>query len=339
LVLLAAAGGIGLVGVVLARPAPWRSPELALVLVLAVWPPIALLLYSLLGPDLFVYPRNLSAALPFAGLALGWLLTRPAPPLAAAAVGLAAVAIVAGATMTRQERFHRPNSPALARALDDRLKPGGAVVYYGSGLDPLIMANLLGVYLREHHPVAGAADTVPSLRHALAAADEGEGAVPLALFKHDEPPPVAPGWDQLGWREFVGHPTLILASYTPLSEERYRGLRLAPGRVVGAVDSAVREPGTLNLSGWALTRGARPPAHLLAFVGGRLVAAGVPNRARPDAAKAHGAPTDEVGFMIALPASLDRAARRSIRVFATRGQVESQLPRYCSEEVRVLLGC
>jgi hypothetical protein len=255
------------------------------------------------------------------------------------AVVLAAAALCIGAAMTLQDRFHRPNSPALARALDDRLGPRDAAVYYGPGLDPLIMAQLLSVYLREPHPVEGAAEGGASLRHALARARDGPRAIPLVEFDHGQLPPPAPGWDQLEHRQFAGHPTLVLASYAPLSEQRYRDLRLVPGSAIGAVDSAALANGILTVSGWALTRDSQPVAHMLAFVHGRLLAAGVPNRSRPDAAEVHHVSTDLVGFQLELLGSLDATERGLIRVIATDGRTGAQLPRYCSPQVRQLLGC
>jgi 4-amino-4-deoxy-L-arabinose transferase-like glycosyltransferase len=338
LILLGVAAGLGLLAAVLGRKPPWRPPGVALVALLAVGIPVVLLLYGLAGEDLFVYPRNASSALPFGALAVGWLVTRPSPPLAVAAVGLATVTLVVGAAMTIRDRFHRPDTPAVARALDDRADPRNPIVYYGPGLDPLILGGLLKVYLREPYEVVGANETGPSLRRALARAHRVPGPVSLVQFQHKHPPALAPGWEQLERHEFAGHQTLILSTYLPLSPERYRGFRLAPGRATGAVDSVSKTADGLLLGGWALTRDSHPANHILAFAGGTLVGAGVPNRPRPDVAKSQGLSTDMVGFMLVLP-TLREGQRRSLRVIATAGRAGSPLPRYCAQQVRDLLGC
>ena len=183
LVLLGAGAAIGLAGAIATRAAPWRPPGVALVLLLAATTPIVLLLNALVGDDLFVYPRNMSAALPFVGLGLGWLVTRPPVPVAAVAVALVAVSFGIGAAKTLEDRFHRPNSPAVAHALDDRLAPGESVVYYGPGFDPFIIGDLLRIYYDEHHPARGADPSPGSFSGALERARNGRNAVPVVEFK------------------------------------------------------------------------------------------------------------------------------------------------------------
>jgi hypothetical protein len=334
LVLLGVAAGVGLIGAVLARAARWGSPGVAMVLLLAVTTPIVLLVYGVVAHDLFVYPRNMSAALPFVALGLGWLLTRPAGPLAAVAVALAVVTLVLGAAKTLEDRFHRPNSPAVARELDDRLRPGDPVVYYGSGFNPFIIGDLLRIYLQEHHPVRGANPTAGSLGRALERVHDGSSRpVPVVYFGHEPASPVVAGWDQLQRHVFAGNPALNVSTFARLRAGRYSGLALARGKLRGAVDSATQAEGALSLSGWALTRDSRPADHVLAFVGDRLVAATVPTRPRPDVS------TEEAGFVLDLPASLDKSERASIRVIATDGKAGDVLDRYCSPTLRLLLGC
>jgi hypothetical protein len=187
--------------------------------------------------------------------------------------------------------------------------------------------------------VEGAGDSRASLQEALARARNGSRAIPLVRFDRGGLQPQEPGWDQLEGHEFEGNPPLALASYAPLSEERYRGLRLVPGSAIGGIESAGLEDGILTLSGWALTEGSRPPAHLLAFAGGRLLAASVPNFPRPDVVRVHHTSSDEVGFVLELPGSLTASQRAQIRVIATDGREGARVPRYCSPEVRKLLGC
>jgi hypothetical protein len=339
LVLLGVGAAIGLAGAIATRAAPWRPPGVALVLLLATTTPIVLLLNGLVGDDLFVYPRNMSAALPFVGLAVGWLVTRPPAPLAAIAVALVAVAIGIGAAKTLEDRFHRPNSPAVARALDEQLGPGEKVVYYGPGFDPFVIGDVLRIYYDEHHPASGADLSPGSFSGALERARNGQDAVPVVQFETGVSPPVARGWDELARRSYAGNQTLILATYAPLDAALYRGLSLSGGAKLGAVDSAKQEHGTLTVGGWALTRDLRPVDHVLAYVGKRLVAAGLPNRLRADIGKQHHLANTEVGFQLELPATLDKAERARLLVLGTDGREASVIARYCGADVRFLLGC
>lgn len=338
LVLLAVAAAIGLVGAVAARAAPWRSPRVLLVLLLALGTPLILIVTNAFGDDLLVYPRNMSAALPFVGVLLGWLVTRPPAPVAAVAVALAALAIGIGAAKTLEDRYQRPNSPAVAAAIDERLGAGGTVVYYGYGYDPFILGDLLRLYYAEPHRDRGAVLEEGSLRRALERAGAGGGKVPVVQFGHLAAAPPIAGWDQLARRSYAGSETIVLTSFAPIEPARYRGLEIAPGRVDGAVDSAVEEDGELQLSGWAVTRDSRPVDHVLAYAGSRLVAAGPLNKPRADVAANRHMSSDEVGFLLQLPA-LDRGERARVRVVGTDGGRGSELQRYCSEQVRDLLGC
>jgi 4-amino-4-deoxy-L-arabinose transferase-like glycosyltransferase len=337
LVMLAVAAGLAALGVALARSLPRVSSGAALVLLLGVGPPLVLLVYAQVGEDLFVYPRNMSAAIPFAGLALGWLLTRPALPFAAAAAAVAIVALAIGAGMTLQDRFHRPNSPEVARELDARLGHGGAVVYYGPGLDPLIIGHLLEIYLREPHRIVGATETEQSLRQGLVSAGKAGDPALVVAFDYGRGAAAA-GWDQLERRRFPGEQRYLLSAYSPLRPDRYTGLRAASRPVEGAVDSAVEADGTLRVGGWAVMRDSGPAEHLLAYVGDRLVGASVPNVSRPDVAAHTSATTDLMGFVLELP-RLDGADAHRLRVLAVDGGTAAPIPRYCSATVRAVLGC
>jgi mannosyltransferase len=113
LLLLGAGAAIGLAGHVEARTRMDR--RVGLVLLLALATPVSLLLNSFVGDDYFVFPRNLSASLPFAALLIGWLVTPPRRALALAAGGLAGVALVAGARKTPMTPTTVPTSPRRRR--------------------------------------------------------------------------------------------------------------------------------------------------------------------------------------------------------------------------------
>jgi hypothetical protein len=339
LVLLGAGAAVGLAGAIAVRAAPWRSPGLLLVLLLALGTPLVLLVNDVLGDDLIAYPRNMSAALPFAGVLLGWLVTRPPPAVAAVAIAAVTVGIGIGAAKTLENRYQRPDSPAVAAAVDARLGEGGKVVYYGHGFDAFILGDLLDLDYAQPHGSQGAVpEEEGSLRRALERAGRRERSIPVVQFAHlSEAPPLS-DWELVARRDYPGTEAIVLSTFVPLDAARYRGLTVGRGVVEGALDGAAEADGGLQLSGWALTRDSRPVDHVLAYVGTRLVAAGIPNLERPELADSRDLSDAEVGFAIEAPA-MTAAERARVRVIGTDGRRASVLVRYCSDAVRDLLGC
>jgi mannosyltransferase len=127
-----------------------RSPS-ALVALLAVATPLAVLAYSLLFHELFRFPRNLIASLPFAGLLIGWVLARPGWPRAAMPLVLATAGLAIGTVKGEQDRWSRPDFPEAADYIDAEAGPGDRVVYSGAGLDGYSLAQALRPYLSERH--------------------------------------------------------------------------------------------------------------------------------------------------------------------------------------------
>ncbi len=138
----------------LATPGPalrdWRSPA-ALVVLLAVATPLAVLAYSLLFHELFRFPRNLIASLPFAALVIGWVLTRPGWPRAAVPLALATAGLAIGTVKSEQDRWSRPDFPEAADFIDAAAGPRDRVVYSGAGLEGYSLAQALRPYLTERH--------------------------------------------------------------------------------------------------------------------------------------------------------------------------------------------
>jgi Dolichyl-phosphate-mannose-protein mannosyltransferase len=126
LVLLGVGVGVGIAGLAArawttrGSTMVWRpSRELVLVLVLALATLIGIELYDRIAHNvLFLFPRNLSASLPFALLVLGWVVTRPEPRTASVASGLALAGVAIGAVGTLDDTNSRPPVRAVAHFLD-----------------------------------------------------------------------------------------------------------------------------------------------------------------------------------------------------------------------------
>ena len=102
-------------------------------------------------------------------------------------------------------------------------------------------------------------------------------------------------------------------------------LEIRPGAARGFVDS-VSLSETAELRGWALGSGDTAADGVLAFVDGRLVAAGTTQVPRADIAEVSGVPI--AGFQLEAPLSPGerRAARSRLQVFAVAGGQATELP-------------
>jgi uncharacterized membrane protein len=122
--------GVLLVGLALAlvRGFPQRSGRFTatvstpfgLVLLLAVTPPLVLGLYSLRPHKTFFVIRNLSVALPYALLVIGWLLTSARRSAALALPVAAIVALSIGTAKALSPDHQRPDVRRLARYIESR---------------------------------------------------------------------------------------------------------------------------------------------------------------------------------------------------------------------------
>jgi 4-amino-4-deoxy-L-arabinose transferase-like glycosyltransferase len=137
-------------------PSPPRAG--GLFALLAIFPLVALILYSLLPDRSFLLPRNLAAAVPYALLLIGWLLTRPPPILATALSVVALAALGVGAVKMQDPDNQPPNGRDAARFIDAHAPPNAA--YVDSEIVPFDQANARGIriYLeRPHHIYQGSA--------------------------------------------------------------------------------------------------------------------------------------------------------------------------------------
>jgi mannosyltransferase len=137
---------------------PWRSRPPALVAALALASPVAILLYSLLSFDLFLFPRNLTASLPFVALLIGWALVRPGWPRAALPLALVAAGLGIGTVKAELDRYARPDYPDVAAFIDHVAGPRDRVVYRGSAVAVFRMRDALRPYLERHHLVGFGVD-------------------------------------------------------------------------------------------------------------------------------------------------------------------------------------
>jgi hypothetical protein len=109
-------------------------------------------------------------------------------------------------------------------------------------------------------------------------------------------------------------------------DERGHAVRVEEG-IEGFVEKVTIEDGVATVSGWAADTDAPRPAHLVvAFAGGRLVAAERPSLPRPDLAREFGAPLMGAGFELRGPVDSGERGRAPVRAFALIGGRASALP-------------
>lgn len=356
LTLIAGGLGVGLLGWVAVAVTgrqntidrrPW-APR-ALVLLLALATPVSLLLYGLVSADLFVLPRNLSASLPFASLALGWALTPPRRDAMAGAIALAGVGISIGAARTLETRFHRPNLPAVAQMLDHRAEPDDLIIYYGVRLWPhYLRAHLVQNYERAHS--ARVALTPQQIRRGF---EPRKGRRVLLVELHTDEGtrlPVVAGWAPVEQRGFGGNPPIIVTLYWQIRPRSFivtsQGIRgdggvvlpIRRGRLKGHVDGAETTADAVKLRGWVATAEDRPAERVLAFVRRHLAAANWPDTERPDVARSLDTQPDDLGFWLALDKNLVRESPGPIQVFGLANGVASELDFPCPPGEKVV-GC
>jgi hypothetical protein len=214
---------------------------------------------------------------------------------------------------------------------------------------PFLVGRTTALYLERTHPRAGADARETSVMRVF---DRHRGRGRVFLVELDSrgrvQPPSVPGWEAIDHWRLSGLRAMIVVAYDGLRPggRALAGGRLlrpgrAPGPVVpgglqGVVDESTASPRAITLLGWAATARRRPVDEVLAFVGNRLAAAGVPTVRRADVSSS--AP-DELGFSLALPRDLVRHAREPVRVVATAGAVATPIAFGCNPSVPQVVGC
>jgi hypothetical protein len=320
LTLLGSALVLGVVGLLVrARSDRRPSARTVLVFLLAAATPIGIFAYSVAFTDLFLFPRNLLASLPFAGLAFGWLLLRLPPLAATPALALAGVGLAIGTAGTISDAQSRPDYPQLAHYIDDAAAgPRDVVVYQSSRALAVTASYPLSLYFDRPHPAAFEADPGAwarhlRSRHLIVVGWGGIGSSPTpplpvhALTKVDE-------------RVFPGIQPLVVAVYRPDPLRGPRSYSVRGGRLVPATGPSlpIRRRGVRGLveplkasppraylySGWA-HHDRQPVDKIVAFAGRSVVYADAPAVRRPDIA---GDPDEgqALGFDVRVPLRLLR---------------------------------
>ena len=132
-------------------PSPPRAG--GLLVLLAIFPLVALILYSLRPDTSFLLPRNLSVAVPYALLLIGWLLTRPPRMVATALSVVALLGLGVGAVKIEDPDNQPPDARDAARFIDAHAPPNAA--YLASEVQPFENPSARGIriYLEREHRV------------------------------------------------------------------------------------------------------------------------------------------------------------------------------------------
>jgi hypothetical protein len=194
------------VGLIAIATASDRRPPSFLVLLLALASPVGVLLAD---HNLILFPRNMSASLPFVALLVGWALTPPRRAAMYAAIGLAGLGMALGAAKTLQERFHRPNSPGVARIVDARAQAGDLVVHSGSGAQAFVLDQLMRIHYAGEHRLVVA----PALSRADFEKTQGRVFLVQLVTSRDVVAPRFRTWKRVGQRTYAGFLPLRLTVY------------------------------------------------------------------------------------------------------------------------------
>jgi hypothetical protein len=327
----------------------WARSPVGLAAMLAAVTPVAIFVYSMVADDLFRFPRNLIASLPFAALALGWALVRPGWPAAALPVALAAAAVGAGTFAAERDRYSRPDYAGAAQFVDRVAGRDERVVYRGPTLDAINLADSMRPYLERPHGAAFVDDPARWKRHSPHVVVVGVS----PIGEQWQPLPPAPGLVKVADRVFPAIRWLEVAVYGVDRLSGPRAYRIEPDRIVpasgapieirdggveGLVDaSRVTPEGTVEFGGWAHTDHG-PVDKILAFAGRRLVYAGIPSVTRRDAS-GESRDGEALGFKFTVPRAALRRANRAVDVYALAGGAAVRLEYWCAAEASQVVGC
>jgi mannosyltransferase len=176
-----------------------------LIVALALATPVGVLLYSVLGPDIWD-ARSLYASVPAAALLLGallWALPRPVRALGAAAV---LVTLVAGTITSITSTYARPPFRSAAAYLDTVAARGDPIIFY-----PTFVDTEIAVHFKRPHRVMGSSSrqwrAVAPGHSAYLVIDD------LFAQRQRTGTPHPPGFVLTGRRRYANH----VASFTLLS--------------------------------------------------------------------------------------------------------------------------
>lgn len=173
-----------------------RPGGLRLLVVLAAATPVGLLLYSLLGTDLWL-PRGLSASLPAAALVAGALVTAPPPRVAVVCLAAMVTVLALGTIKALEPRFERGPYRAVAHYLDRVAGPHDPVLYLAPYARMVIDEQYRRPHLILEQPRLRATLRTPGA-HAFLVIDDT-----LARYLRIGTPAL-PGWRPVARRHFDG---------------------------------------------------------------------------------------------------------------------------------------
>jgi len=183
---------VGVLGLAIRRGRhPIRRPSAgtALVLILAFAAPVGVVLYSILGPSLFI-TRNLITSWPGLALSAGLLVTRAGRLAGTIAAGLILLAFALGAGKMLDRSYQRPDYEAAADFIERLGRPGDPVVDAPLFINPLSSLEVAlgaGRSPSEVHPVL----RLGYPQRATSIASLKTGASPLAVLPQESPQEVA----------------------------------------------------------------------------------------------------------------------------------------------------
>ncbi len=316
------------------RRLPRPSPQIVLLILLAVASPIGFIAYSEIGPHI-VIARYMSPALPAATLLVGAILAS-APRLVAipaTAVVLAGFAI--GAIAGQQPEHQRPPWRDAAHYIDRNAGKSDLVVSgncaypvkqscrrwaYNLGLDVSFQKD------HDHTLAAPHAFSDPPPRGRLFVTGVASG-----LLQAPRPAP-GDGMCLLRHTVFAGMTPVVVNEYAQAGAGATLARRdgrdvislpsgaipVSPDAATGSVDRVGVQGNTVTVDAWSVGASREPAGCVLVFMNGRLLGSASATESRPDIAKLYGAPAVFSGFKLNVATGgAGRDARLSqVRVFA-----------------------
>jgi hypothetical protein len=364
LFLLAVLAGLAVAAVVHRPAALGRVPSLrseaGLMIILAAATPIGLLLYALLGTNLWSADRELSASTPALIIVLALLigaLARAAPAwIATAAIAAMGALLVVIGVQSVDAQNQRPPYREVAQYLDN-VAGNDPVVEMPLVLsaDARLHQSTLSIYFKRQHPLYTWGQGDEAVWRGVSAGQTAFAVQPRqwpvldALGLANPPAPLKARMAMLGGPDglAIARSSRTFPGFYPLVVQRYQGavtgrlersggretiswslgshVTVSPGIARGAVTVVTPSTKPLLIGGWAVNASTRAPVDwFLLFSGGRLFAVQPSVQKNVPVARALRSPSSLLGFGLAPGDGPGNHAR--IQVFAVVGDHATELP-------------